>query len=410
MANAAAAPVQYAFKAKDRNGVVHEGKIEAESEVAVVATLRNRGAIPLSITPTNVGLQREIRIGGPKKVKTKDLSRFARQFATMIAAGLPMMRALTTLANQPGNPELQRVIKALAKEIEGGSGLSDAMDGHPAVFPVLMINMVRAGEAGGFLDQAMMQVADALEAEVRLRGKIKSAMTYPVVIFFLAIIMAVAMLIFIVPVFDNMFANLGGQLPLPTRILVFLSDVLKKFGWVILIAIGGAVVWWRKNSHKPAVRNIMDPLKLRLPVFGGLFQMVAMARFSRNFGTLLHSGVPILQSLDIVADTTGSVVIARATRAVQESVRQGEGISAPLSEHDVFPEMVVSMIAVGEETGTIEEMLGKVAEFYDREVESTTEALTSLIEPLMIAFMGGLVGAMVVALYLPIFRVFDMIG
>lgn len=407
---AAAAPVQYAFKAKDRNGVIHEGKIDAESEAAVIATLRNRGAVPLSITPANTGLQREIRLGGPKRVKAKDLARFARQFATMIGAGLPMMRALTTLGNQPGNPELQRVIKALAKDIEGGSGLSDSMEQHPQVFPVLMVNMVRAGEAGGFLDQAMVQIADALESEVRLRGKIKSAMTYPVVIFFLAIIMCVAMLIFIVPVFDNMFANLGGELPLPTQILVFLSDGLKKFGWLLLIALGGAVFWWRKNSHKPVVRNIMDPLKLRLPVFGNLFQMIAMARFSRNFGTLLASGVPILQSLDIVADTTGSVVIARATKAVQESVRQGEGIAEPLAEHDVFPEMVVSMIAVGEETGAIEEMLSKVAEFFDREVESTTEALTSLIEPLMIAFMGGLVGSMVIALYMPIFKVFDMIG
>lgn len=406
----ATATAQYAFKAKDRNGVIHEGKIEAESEAAVVEALRAREAKPLSISLANQGMSREINIGPPKKIKPKDLAVFSRLFATMLESGLSMMRALTVLAAQTSNPELQKVIKSIAKDIEGGQSLSDSMAQYPKAFPVLMVNMCKAGEAGGFLDSAMMQVADALEADVRLRGKIKSAMTYPVVVFFMAILMAVAMLIFIVPVFDNMFASLGGQLPLPTRILVFLSDVLKSFGWLIAIALGGAWFWWRKNSHQPYVRNVMDPLKLRLPVFGDLFQKIAMARFSRNFGTLLASGVPILQSLDIVADTTGSVVISRATRAVQESVRQGESISGPLAEHDVFPPMVVSMIAVGEDTGAVDNMLAKIAEFYDQEVESTTEALTSLIEPLMIAFMGGVVGSMVVALYMPIFKVFDMIG
>ena len=199
-------------------------------------------------------------------------------------------------------------------------------------------------------------------------------------------------------------------MPLPTRVLVFLSDMLKSFGWVLLIALGGFWYWWRKNSHQAYVRNIIDPLKLRLPVFGPLFQKIAMARFARNFGTLLASGVPILQSLEIVSETTGSVVISRATKAVQESVRQGDSIAKPLATHPVFPAMVVQMIAVGEDTGAVDNMLYKVAEFYDQQVEATTEALTSLIEPLMIAFMGGVVGSMVVALYMPIFKVFDMIG
>lgn len=406
----AATVQQYAFKAKDRNGKVQEGKMEAESEIAVRDTLRSRGAIPLEITNASSGMQKEIRLGPPKKIKLKDLAIFSRQFATMLNSGLSMMRSLTILSDQTENSELKKVLKAVTKDIEGGSALSDSMVKHPKAFPPLMVNMTRAGETGGFLDSTMQQIAEAFEADVKLRGKIKSAMTYPVVVFIMAILMCAAMLIFIVPVFENMFANLGGTLPLPTRILVFLSTVLKATWWAVALGLGGFWFWWRKNSHKPFVRNVLDPLKLRLPVFGSLFQKIAMARFARNFGTLLASGVPILQSLDIVSETTGSVVISRATKAVQDSVRQGESISKPLAHHDVFPPMVVQMIAVGEDTGAIDEMLYKIAEFYDQEVESTTESLTALIEPLMIAFLGGVVGSMIVALYMPIFKVFDMIG
>lgn len=406
----AATVTQYAFKAKDRLGKIQEGKMEAESEIAVRDTLFSRGAIPLEITPANTGMQKEIRIGPPKKIKLKDLAVFSRQFATMLNSGLSMMRALTILADQTENPELKKILKSVTKDIESGMSLSDSLVKYPKAFPPLMINMTRAGETGGFLDQTMLQIAEAFEADVKLRGKIKAAMTYPVVVFILAILMCVAMLIFIVPVFEDMFSNLGGTLPLPTRVLVFLSGVLKSMGWLFALGMVGFWLWWRKNSHKPAVRNVMDPLKLRLPVFGDLFQKIAMARFARNFGTLLASGVPILQSLDIVSETTGSVVISRACKSVQESVRQGDTISRPLATHDVFPQMVVQMIAVGEDTGAIDEMLYKIAEFYDQEVESTTEALTALIEPLMIAFLGGVVGSMIVALYMPIFKVFDMIG
>jgi type IV pilus assembly protein PilC len=401
---------QYAFKAKDRNGKVQEGKMEAESEIAVRDTLRARGAVPLEINAANTGMSREIKIGPPKKIKLKDLAVFSRQFATMLNSGLSMMRSLTILGDQTENEELSKTLRAVAKDIESGASLSDSMVKYPKAFPSLMTNMVKAGEAGGFLDQTMLQIAETFEADVRLRGKIKAAMTYPVVVFILAMIMCAGMLIFIVPVFEGMFANLGGELPLPTRALVFLSGVLTSTWWIVLGGIIGAFYWWRKNSHKPAVRNFVDPLKLRIPVFGDLFQKIAMARFARIFGTLLASGVPILQALDIVSETTGSVVIGRATKAVQDSVRQGESISKPLATHDVFPPMVVQMIAVGEDTGALDGMLYKIAEFYDQEVESTTESLTALIEPLMIAFLGGVVGAMIVALYMPIFKVFDMIG
>jgi type IV pilus assembly protein PilC len=256
----------------------------------------------------------------------------------------------------------------------------------------------------------MRQIADNFEAEVRLRGKIKAALTYPTVVFCLAIVMCVGLLVFVVPVFEGMFTDLGGELPLPTRILVFLSRAMR-FLLPLLVVASFAGLWaWRRYGRTERVRNVVDPLKLRIPVFGNLFQKLALARFARNLGTLLSSGVPILQSLDIVSETTGSVVIGRALAEVQQSVRRGESVAGPLAEHEVFPPMVVQMIASGEETGAIDQMLTKIAEFYDQEVEATTEALTALIEPLMIAFLGAIVGSMIIALYMPIFKVFDLIG
>jgi type IV pilus assembly protein PilC len=284
-----------------------------------------------------------------------------------------------------------------------------AMAKHPEVFPPLMVNMCKAGEVGGFLDSVLLQIAENYEAEVKLKGKIKSAMTYPVVVLVMALLAVVGMLLFIIPVFAEMFAGLGGELPAPTKFLVFLSGLLKAtFPFLVL---GGVVLAqvWRKVRLKPQVRDVVDPLKLKLPVFGLLFQKIALARFARNLGTMMKSGVPILQSLDIVADTTGNVVLARAIRDVQESVRTGESLAKPLTNHAVFPPMVVQMMAVGEDTGALDTMLHKISEFYDQEVEATTESLTALIEPLMIAGLGAIVGSMIVAMYMPIFKIFELV-
>ncbi|WP_343909245.1 type II secretion system F family protein [Nocardioides aquiterrae] len=401
---------QYSYKVRDAHGKFSEGKVEAVSEAAVADRLRSMGYVPLEVRPANTGMQREIHLGFKKRVKTKDLAVFARQFATMIDAGLTMLRALTIMAEQVDNPELRRVLRGVKQDVEAGHSLSAAFEREPQVFPPLMISMVRAGEAGGFLDTSMRQIADNFEADVKLRSKIKAALTYPAVVFVLAILMCIALLTFVVPVFESMFENLGGTLPLPTRILVVLSHAMK-FLVPLFVVLGIAATWaWRKYGRTERVRNVVDPLKLRLPVFGKLFQKLALARFSRNLSTLLGSGVPILQSLDIVGETSGSVVITRALTDVRESVRRGESMAGPLSEHGVFPAMVVQMISSGEESGAVDQMLAKIAEFYDAEVESTTEALTALIEPLMIAFLGGLVGSMIVALYLPMFKIYDMIG
>jgi type IV pilus assembly protein PilC len=404
------ATTQYTYKVRDRAGKFVEGKVEAVSEAAVADKLKAMGYVPLEVRAANVGMQREVTFGRKQRVKLKDLSVFSRQFATMIDAGLTMLRSLTIMAEQVENIELRRVLRQVKQDLEAGMSLSSAFAKHPEVFPPLMVSMTRAGEAGGFLDVAMRQIADNFEAEVKLRSKIKAAMTYPVVVFILAILMCIGMLVFVVPVFESMFTDLGGELPLPTKVLVFLSAAMRFLlpGVIVLTVVG---VWlWRKYGKTERVRNVVDPLKLRLPVFGNLFSKLALARFARNLGTLLASGVPILQSLDIVSDTTGSIVISRALKDVQESVRRGDTVAGPLSQHEVFPPMVVQMISSGEETGAIDQMLQKIAQFYDEEVEATTEALTALIEPLMIAFLGGIVGSMIIALYMPIFKVFELIG
>ena len=404
------ATMQYAYKVKDAKGKFAEGKVEALSEAAVAEKLMAMGYVPLDVRPLNVGMQREIKLRRKKRIKLKDLAIFSRQFATMIDAGLTMLRGLTILSEQADNPELRKVLRQVKQDVEAGMSLSGSFAKAPNVFPPLMINMTRAGEAGGFLDVTMRQIADNFEAEVKLRGKIKAALTYPVVVFILAILMCVGMLVFVVPVFSGMFEDLGGELPLPTKVLVFMSGAMRYMLPVMIVGTVGFVWWWRKYGKTQRVRDVVDPWKLRLPVFGKLNQKLALARFARNLGTLLSSGVPILQSLEIVSETTGSVVISRALRSVQDSVRRGESVAGPLSEHPVFPTMVVQMIASGEETGAIDQMLTKIAEFYDQEVEATTEALTALIEPLMIAFLGAIVGSMIIALYMPIFKVFDLIG
>jgi type IV pilus assembly protein PilC len=401
----------FQYTVRDRSGKLVKGTISADNQTMVMQRLKAGGYAPVSITQANSGMKKELTIPGfGKKVKLKDLSVKARQFATMVNSGLSLLRTLTILSEQTTNKELARVLSVVRNEVETGTALSAALAKHPRVFPPIMINMVRAGEVGGFLDSVMMQLATNFESEVKLRGKVKSAMTYPVVVLCISVVAVIGMLLFIVPVFKKLFLQLGGKLPLPTQILVDLSGALEI---LLPAAVVGAIVFavlWGKYKHTAQVRNVIDPLKLKMPVFGKLFQQIALSRFTRNLGTMMHSGVPILQSLDIVADTTGNVVVGRVVRDVQDSVRTGEALTAPLSKHPVIPAMVVQMMTVGEETGALDTMLHKISEFYDQEVEATTESLTALIEPLMIAFLGGIIGSMIVALYMPIFKIFTLIS
>lgn len=404
--------LSYAYKGRDGGGKAVKGKLDAPSEAAAIARLKTMGVMPTDVqqTATGTGLQMEINIGFlEKRVGLKDLAVMSRQMATMVSSGLSLLRTLTILAEQTENKKLRTTLDAVRILIETGSSLSAAFARHPDVFPPIMIYLVRAGETGGFLDRSLESVASTFEKEVKLTQTIKSALTYPVVVLCMAIVATIAMLVFIVPVFESMFASLNAELPLPTQILVTLS---KNMIWIVplLIVLGVAFsFWWRAHKNDEKVRQRVDTVKLKLPVFGLLFRKVAVARFARNFSTMTRSGVPILQALSVVGETSGNWVIANAMHRVQDSVRAGRSVAAPLAEEPVFPSMVVQMIAVGEDSGSMDTMLSKVADFYDEEVQSTTEALTSLIEPLMIAVIGVVVGGMIVALYLPMFSVFGAI-
>jgi type IV pilus assembly protein PilC len=398
----------FEYKTRNTSGKLVKGRLEATNEGAAAAKLSGMGLTPVAIkeTGTQTGLNRDINLGSfGKNVSLKDLAVMTRQLSTMIAAGLSLLRALTILSDQTQNKKLAEVLSKVTHDVEVGGSLSDSMAKYPIEFPPLMINMVRAGEVGGFLDSALDSVAENFEKEAKLRATIKSAMAYPTMVLALSGIAVVLMLLFIVPVFKDMFEGLGSELPLPTQALVTMSNAMVyilPIGFVVFIVFS---VWWRKNKNTDAVLRVIDPIKLKLPVFGALNKKIAVARFTRNLANMIGAGVPILQALAIVGETSGNWVIGQAAKRVADSVRQGKSIAGPLADEPVFPPMVVQMIAVGEDSGSLETMLSKVSDFYDSEVQATTEALTSLIEPLLIAFLGVVVGGMIVALYLPIFSI-----
>ena len=400
----------YAYKVRDKQGQLVTGQLEADNQAAVAAKLRQMGYAPILIEEKSTGgVKREIKLPWKNGVKGKDLAVFSRQFATMINSGLSLLRSLNILADQTENQTLARVVGEVRADVERGASLSASMAKHPKVFTRLYVSMIRAGEIGGVLDSVLVRLADNLEKDVALRQKIKSAMTYPVVVFILVILIVSGMLLFVVPMFENLYKDLGGKLPLPTQVLIGLSNIIKK-AWYLLAAgmVGGAIAFKRWIATDKG-RAAWDAVKLKAPIFGDLVHKTALSRFSRTLGVLIRSGVPILQSLDIVKETSGNAVVAKATSDVQQSVKDGETIAKPLERHAVFPAMVVQMIAVGEETGALDTMLEKIADFYDQEVEATVDALTSLIEPLLIAVMGIVVGGMVVALYMPMFNIINLI-
>ncbi|TFD51789.1 type II secretion system F family protein [Cryobacterium sp. Hh7] len=402
----------FSYTGRDTAGKNVKGQLDALSESQVASRLNALGIAPISIAPVvpGTGLGRSLTLSVfSRGVRLKDLAIMSRQFATMIGAGLSLLRALGILTEQTESKPLAAVLALVRDDVEAGQSISESLAKHPLTFPPIMVNMVRAGETGGFLDGALNSIAENFEKEVKLRGTIKSAMTYPVIVLAMSFAAVLIMLIFIVPIFQDMFTGLGGALPLPTQLLVALSESM-----IYVVPIGAVLgvafaLWWRRNKHTEAVRRRLDPLRLKLPVFGLLQKKVAVARFSRNFANMLGAGVPILQALKIVGETSGNWAIENALTEVGEAVRRGKSVSEPLLEHPVFPAMVVQMIAVGEDAGTLELMLDKIADFYDQEVQSATEQLTAMIEPLLIAFLGVVIGGMVIALYLPIFSIASMI-
>ena len=401
-------PQTYEYKVRDKAGNLVTGQLIGDNEGLVMRKLREMGYTPIEVNRAGRGLSMQINLR-PGHVKMKDLSVFSRQFATMVNSGLPILRALSILSDQTENKELQKVLTAARLDVEQGSSLSGAMSKHPKAFSDLYVAMVRAGETGGVLDNVLLRLADNMEKDVELRRKIKSAMAYPVAVVSLVLLILSAMLLFVVPQFKSIYAQLGGKLPLPTRILLGASDAVRTKWWLFLILVVGSVVAFRRYKRTPPGRAMVDSLKLKAPIFGALVHKTALARFSSTFGMLLRSGVPILQALDIVSETVGNRVISKAVSDVQGSVREGESIAKPLSKHAVFPPMVVQMLAVGEETGAVDVMLDKVADFYNSEVTAAVDALTSLIEPLLIAVIGGAVGAAVISLYMPMFNIINLV-
>ena len=405
-----AATVTFRYRARDTAGRPRDGTVEGPDRRVVTQRLLDMGLTPVSIEEqVTTGLKREITLPGlGAKVKLKDLAIFSRQFATKIGAGLTLLRSLNILIEQSRNAKLKEVIAKVAASVEGGKSLSEAMAEHDT-FPKLYVAMVRAGEAAGTLDEVLLRIADTLEKDVALRKKVKSALTYPAVVLVLAVLLTVVMLLFIVPTFVGMFKTLHGVLPLPTRVLLLLSDLVRHW-WFVLFFVPTAV-WqaYKRARRRPAVRAQLDVVKLKVPVLGTLYHDLAIARFTRNLGTLLRAGVPILLALEITADTVDNAVISRAVGDVRSAVREGESMAKPLANHPVFPPMVVQMVGVGEETGALDDMLSRVADFLDREVEATTESLTAAMEPVMIATLGGIVGGMVIALYLPMFQIFKYV-
>jgi type IV pilus assembly protein PilC len=343
-------------------------------------------------------------------VKSKDIVIFTRQFSTMIDAGLPLVQGLNILAEQSTNPTLKVILKQITKDVEGGSTLAEALKKHPKVFDDLFVNLVSAGEVGGILDTILQRLATFIEKAEDLKSKIKGAMTYPLVVVAIAILVIAVILIFVIPVFEEMFASFGSALPLPTQMVVNMSDFMKSnFIWIFLaiIALGFA---YRQYRNSKGGRKTTDNLFLKLPIFGDLLKKTAVARFTRTLGTMLSSGVPILDSLEITAKTAGNIIIEEIILDVRSSIAEGQTIAEPLSENDVFPGMVTQMISVGEATGALDTMLNKVADFYDKEVDTAVDALTSMLEPLLMLFLGGAIGGLVVAMYLPIFSMAGAVG
>jgi len=401
---------EYAYKALDVQGQSRTGVIDAETEAHVIASLRDQGWVPLKVdAPDRNPLKASIRLPGLDRISLKDVAVGSRQLATMIDAGLPLMRALTVLAEQTESRRLSETWEAVRDDVQAGSTFSAALAKHPKAFTKLYVAVVRAGEAGGALDDVLLRLADTLEKQVNLRNKIRSAMTYPTMVAIMVFAILTAMLVFIVPTFKQLYADLGGTLPLQTRLLIGASDLVRRFFLIIVPLMIAGGYFLKRYINTDGGRRNWDYLKLRVPIFGELFRKVAMSRMSRTLGTLLRSGVPVLQSLEITRETTGNRIVAEAIQDVEDAVRQGESLARPLQKHKVIPPMVVQMLAVGEETGNVDTMLEKVAAFYDSEVDAMVDALTSLIEPILIAFLGGVVGGILISLYLPMFKLVDLI-
>jgi type IV pilus assembly protein PilC len=395
---------EFIYSAKTRGGLLTDGLIEAKTKDEAQAILKKQFAEIVKLKKKPM----EINFGKPK-ITEKDIVVFTRQFATMIDAGLPLVQCLGILSTQTENKAFGKKIGEIKVSVEGGDTFSDALRKHPDVFDNLFTNMIEAGEVGGILDTILNRLANYIEKSLSLKKKIKSALMYPLVILVIAFVIVAGLLIFVIPVFVSMFEDAGSEVPALTRFVMHLSDLFQHYTHYLL-GIGFLVVWLLKKYYKtPKGRLNMDAFFLKLPVAGVLIQKVSVAKFTRTLGTLLSSGVPIIEALDITARTAGNQVVENSIMAIINSIKEGQTMSAPLSREKVFPAMVVSMIDIGEASGALDTMLSKIADFYDEEVDTAVDALTSLLEPMLMVFLGITIGTIVVAMYLPIFKMGDVI-
>jgi len=398
----------FIYKGKTSGGIFKKGELQAGNLAQATASLRRQNIVPVSVTPKKglLASLNDIKIPGlTKGIKTKDLAIFSRQFATMIDAGLPLVQCLEILSSQHDNAEFKKILLEVKSSVEGGSTFADALGKHPKVFDSLFVNLVNAGEVGGILDVILNRLAMFLEKNEQLKSKIKGALTYPAAVIVIASLVVTGLLVFVVPIFENMFADFGQALPAPTQVVVALSNFLKNYWYVIIGSLVGIVVFISRARKTEKGKFTIDRLILRAPVFGILLRKTATARFTRTLGTMLSSGVPILEALEIVSKTAGNAVVEKSIMSSRTSLSQGKTLAEPLIESKVFPGMVTQMIAVGETTGSLDAMLNKIADFYEQEVDVAVDAMTSLIEPLLMAFLGVAVGGLVIALYLPIFQI-----
>lgn len=392
----------YKWEGRSRDGTIKKGTIDAPDESIVTSQLRAQRIMPTKIKKSAASV--EIKIPGFKpKVKTKDIVVFTRQFATMIDAGLPLVQCLDILSSQQENPTFKEVLLKVKEDVEAGNTFADSLSKHPKVFDRLFVNLVNAGEVGGILDTILNRLAAYIEKNMNLKKKVKGAMVYPSTVMAVAVIVIAIILIFVIPVFTQMFAGMGKSLPAPTLMVIAMSDFLKKYFLLIIIAFFMFMAGLKRIYKTDKGQLLFDRLFLHLPIVGPLIRKVAVAKFTRTLGTLISSGVPILEGLDVVAKTAGNRVVEMAIGKTRESISEGRTIAEPLKETSVFPSMVVQMIAVGEATGALDQMLGKIADFYDTEVDEAVGALTSAIEPILMVFLGGAIGGIVIAMYLPVF-------
>jgi len=397
----------FVFKAMDLAGAKAAGEVEAESKQAVTDQLKARGLIVLAIADKSPS--KEISFG-KKKIKATDMTIMVRQLSTMISSGMTILKSLYVLESQTENKALAEVIVKVRKDVEAGLPMSDALERHPKVFNPLFVAMTRAGETGGMLDASMIRIADQLEKDDSLRRQVKSAMTYPTVIMGFAFIVLFALITFLVPVFVGVFAEFGGDLPIITKWTVALSNAFKGYWYVMFGLMIGGWIAFKKWKASERGRGQWDAFRLRTPFkIGAIVQKIALARWSRTLSALVTAGVPLLQALEITGKTAGNTVVEKAMADVIDSVKNGGTIAEPLKAASVFPGMVSHMVGVGEETGALDTMLSKIADFYEDQVESAVKALTSILEPIMIVFVGGIVGFIVIAMYLPLFKVYDQI-